>query len=162
MADDAAIEAKFWKELSANPILMLGLNGARDGKSQPMTAFFEDHNDPLWFYTATDNELYQAVRRGPTRSAIASYTAKGHDLFASLHGVLDIESNQAVIDRFWSDRVAAWYEGGRKNEKLAMLRLDADGAKIWLGTSAIGGPIRRFFGENPRDNYKGKVTEILM
>lgn len=161
MADDAAIEAKFWKALTASPIVMLGLNGTRDGKSQPMTAFFEQAHDPLWFYTSTDNALYEAVRDSRQHHAIASYTGKGHDLFASLHGMLDIEEDRAVVDRFWNRDIAAWYEGGRSDPRLAMLRLDADSARIWLGASAIVAPIRRLLGKNPRD-YAGKVTEVLM
>jgi hypothetical protein len=42
VADDGEIEDKFWKALKDSPFLMLGIEGARDGETQPMTAQFED------------------------------------------------------------------------------------------------------------------------
>ena len=42
MADDREIEEKFWEALKDSPFIMLGIEGARDGATQPMTAVFED------------------------------------------------------------------------------------------------------------------------
>ena len=42
MADDREIEDKFWKALKHSPFIMLGVEGARDGATQPMTVIFED------------------------------------------------------------------------------------------------------------------------
>ena len=38
MADSQEIEEKFWSELKSSPFVMLGIEGARDGATQPMTA----------------------------------------------------------------------------------------------------------------------------
>jgi general stress protein 26 len=41
------LEAKFWKALSSDMTVMLGLDGADDGHTRPMTAQVEDgKNDP--------------------------------------------------------------------------------------------------------------------
>ncbi len=162
MADAAQIEAKLWKELRASPFVMLGLDGARDGHSAPMTAFFDDEHGPLWFFT-TDNGLAQTVRESTSgHAAIASYVAKGHDLFACFHGTLAIEQDGGVIDHFWNPQIAAWYDLGRSDPKLAVLRLDADHAKIWLSGSSFVAPLMRLFGQNPKEGYAGKVAEVLL
>ena len=44
MADDREIEEKFWSELKGSPFVMLGVEGTRDGATQPMTANFEDQD----------------------------------------------------------------------------------------------------------------------
>ena len=163
MADEADIERRFWSELRASPFVMLGLDGIDEGKSQPMTAFFEQDADPFWFFTSIESGLADHVaHRSGHHQAIASYTAKGHDLFASLHGRLEIERDSEVIDRFWNNRIGAWYDGGRHDPKLVVLRLDADHARIWLGASSFAAPIRRLFGQNPRDAYAGNVAEVLL
>lgn len=163
MADDTEIERRFWAELRSSPFLMLGLDGVEDGRSQPMTAFFDDGHAPLWFFTSTDSSLADHVARNSGRHhAIASFTAKGHDLFASLHGVLAVEGDKAVVDRFWNRQVAAWYDGGRDDPKLIMLRLDADQARIWLGASSFAAPIRRLFGHTPRDIRSERIAEVLL
>ncbi len=40
MADDREIEDKFWTALKHSPFIMLGVEGTRDGATQPMTVDF--------------------------------------------------------------------------------------------------------------------------
>ncbi|MEH3106188.1 MAG: pyridoxamine 5'-phosphate oxidase family protein [Sphingomonas fennica] len=160
MASDTEIEARFWKELKGSPFVMLGLDGARDGHSQPMTAQFEGDHGPIWFFTTKDNGLVQAL--GQSHRAIASYTAKGHDLFAAIHGDLVVDTDRANVDRLWNAHVEAWYENGKDDPKLALLRLDTEKAEIWLGGSSIGAAITRLFGKDPKDSYKDKVATVTL
>ena len=160
MADDAAIEARFWKDLTAAPFVMLGLDGARDGHTQPMTAQFEGESGPLWFFTTKDNGLIAAL--GQSHRAIATYTGKGHDLFASIHGTLALDTDRATIDRLWNPHVEAWFEGGKDDPKLALLRLDTERAELWLGGSSIGAAITRLFGKDPKASYKDNMAEVTL
>jgi general stress protein 26 len=160
MASDAEIEAKFWKDLKASPFLMLGLDGARDGHAQPMTAFFENEHGPIWFFTAKDNGLVSSL--GQSSRAMGHFVAKGHDLFATIHGSLVIDNDAATIDRLWNSQVAAWFEGGRNDPKLRLLRLDTESAQIWLNASSIGAAIKRMFGRDPKADYQGKVAEVAL
>jgi general stress protein 26 len=162
MADDREMEKQFWSALEDSPFLMLGVEGARDGATQPMTANCEDQDRDaaqMWFFTARDHDLTRSL--GQSNRAIATYAAKGHDLFASLRGTLSISNDQATIDRLWSPVVAEWYEG-KDDPKLALLRLDVEDAKIWQ--SDIGGFLRpavnKLFGQRPEAGMNDKVAEI--
>jgi general stress protein 26 len=161
MADDAEIEARFWKDLKAAPFVMLGLVDARDGHTQPMTAQFEDESGPFYFFLNKDNGLIAAMEGAPHR-AIATYTAKGHDLFASIHGQLSIATDQATIDRLWNPHVEAWFEGGRDDPKIALLRLDTEKAELWKSGSSIGAAITRLFGRDPKQDYKDNIAEVTL
>ncbi|MBV9528229.1 pyridoxamine 5'-phosphate oxidase family protein, partial [Sphingomonas sp.] len=117
--DNQEIEDKFWSELKHSPFVMLGVEGTRDGATQPMTVNFEDQDREagvLWIFTAKDHDLTRAM--GQSNRAIGSYVAKGHDLFASLRGTLRIDNDVATVDRLWSPIVAEWYEG-KDDPKLA-------------------------------------------
>lgn len=161
MADDAAIEARFWKDLKASPFVMLGLQGVRDGHTQPMTAQFEGESGPIYFFTAKDNGLTVALQ-GSSQRAIATYVGKGNDLFASIHGTLSEDKNDATIDRLWNTHVAAWFEGGRTDPKVTLLRLDTEKAELWLGGSSIGAAITRLFGKDPKETYKDNIAEVTL
>ncbi len=162
MTDQREIEQRLWKELKGSPFVMLGLDGARDGATQPMTAFFDDESGPLWFYAAVGNSLVDAVETGGSR-AILTYAAKGHDLFASIHGQLHVDTDPAVIDRFWNANVAAWYEQGRDDPKIRLLRLDTDSAKIWLASSPLAIPlISKLLGRDPKAASKDQVAEVTL
>lgn len=154
------IEAKFWKALGADMTMMLGLDGVEDGHARPMTAQFEDDRSPIWFFTATDNGIVKALSGGDR--AIATFTSKGHDIFATLHGTLSLDNDRAVIDRLWNRFVAAWYEGGKDDPKLALLRLDAESAEIWLDGSSLVAGVKMLLGVDPKKDYRDKVAEVSL
>ena len=164
MADDRQIEEKFWKALEDSPFLMLGVEGTRDGATQPMTANFEVQDRDagvVWIFTARDHDLTRAM--GQSNRALASYSGKGHDLFSSLRGTLEIVNDRATIDRLWSPVVAEWYEG-KDDPKLALIRFDIENAKIWL--SDVEGFLKPAFnkllGRKPEAGMKEKVAEVSL
>jgi general stress protein 26 len=164
MADDRQIEEKFWSELKDSPFVMLGIEGEREGATQPMTANFEDQDREagrLWFFTANDHDFTRAM--GRSDQGLAAFSAKGHGLFASLRGKLTIDNDRATIDRLWNPIVAEWYEG-KDDPKLALVRFDVADAKIWL--SDIGGFLKpafnKLFGRKPEAVMEDKVAEISL
>ncbi len=158
MPTPAELEHKFWKHLNSDKTLMLGLAGREDGHTRPMTAITEDGADhgPLWFFTSNDSEI---VKLGGGR-ATAAYVSKGHDLFATIHGTLVVDTNPAMVDRLWNSHVAAWYEGGKTDPKLALLRFDLESAEIWEDASSIVAGLKSLFGSDPKSDYKDKVAEV--
>ncbi|MGH8173727.1 MAG: pyridoxamine 5'-phosphate oxidase family protein [Rhodanobacteraceae bacterium] len=154
------LESRFWKELGSQRTMMLGLDGQDDGHVRPMTAQFEDSRSPIWFFTSKDNALVQQI--GASDRAIASFTSKGHDLFASLHGRLAVENDRTTIDRLWNPFVAAWFEGGKEDPKLALLRLDAERAEIWLNASSLISGVKMLFGVDPKEDYKDHVADVSL
>ena len=63
MSNEAEIEAKFWKSLNDDRIVMLGLTGD-DGHSQPMSAqtlHDENARGPIWFFTSKETDLARAI-----------------------------------------------------------------------------------------------------
>lgn len=160
MADDVEIESRFWKEMNAHPTLILAVQNKGDGHGQPMTAFFEDDRGPLWFFTTTDNGLVAALDFSDR--ATGYYAAKGHDLFAIIHGSLSVDRDRANIDRFWNSKVAAWYPGGRDDPKICMVRLDTAKAEIWRNASGVGAAIKRILGHDPKAEYAENVAKVTL
>jgi general stress protein 26 len=94
--------------------------------------------------------------------AIATFPSKGHDLFATVHGRLSLDNDRATIDRLWNPFIAAWFDGGKDDPKLALLRLDAERAEIWLDGSSIVAGIKMLFGADPKREYKNQVAEVAL
>ena len=154
------LKSKFWKALKSDMTMMLGLDGVEDGHARPMTAQVEGDHGPIWFFAAKDNVLVQ--RLGEGNRAIATFTSKGHDLFAAVHGNLILDNDRAAIDRFWNRYVAAWYEGGKDDPNLALLRLNAERAEIWLDASSLAAGIKLLFGADPKEEYKDNVAKVSL
>lgn len=160
MPTDAEIESRFWKELKSSPFVMLGLDGVRDGHTQPMTAQLDGERGPIWFFTTNDNSLVRAM--GPSHRAIATFTAKGHDLFASIHGSLEIDNSAVNIDRLWNAQAAAWFEHGRDDPKLTLLRLDTESATLWQSGSSLFAAVKRMLGADPKEDYAKNIAEVRL
>jgi general stress protein 26 len=154
------LEAKFWKALKSDMTMMLGLDGVEDGHARPMTAQVEGNHGPIWFFAGKDNALVQRLQDG--NRAIATFTSKGHDLFATVHGSVRMDNDRAVIDRLWNRFVAAWYPGGKDDPNLALLRLDPEGAEIWLDASSMMAGIKMLLGADPKKEFQDNVAKVSL
>jgi general stress protein 26 len=157
MTTETELRDRFWKELKSERTIMLGL----DSHMQPMTALIEgDEGGPLWIFTSKETELASTVGAGS--AAHVTFTGKKHDLFANITGHLWLDNDRAVIERLWNPFVAAWFEGGKDDPKLALLRFDADTAKIWLNATPLGAAIEWLLRRDPKESYKDKVAEVAL
>jgi len=160
MPSPQEIEAKFWKALKSDMTMMLGLDGIEDGHARPMTAQLDGERSPIWFFTSKDNAIVQKLAAGNRNRAIATFASKGHDIFATVHGTVGLDNNRATIDRLWNRFVAAWFEGGKDDPKLALLRLDAEQAEVWVDASSMVAGIKMLLGVDPKQDYKDKVAQV--
>jgi general stress protein 26 len=152
------LEAKLWKTLESDMTVMLGLADGEDGHTRPMTAQVEGAQGPIWFFASRDTELVKAL--GEDRPAAMSVTAKGHDLFATIEGRLAIDMDREVIDRLWNRFIAAWFDGGKDDPNLALLRFDPGHAKIWENANNVLAGIKMLLGVDPKKDYRDKVAEL--
>ena len=159
MTTDAEIKEKFWKSLKSDMTVMLGLVGVDDAHTRPMTAQVdEDQRDFIWFFTSTENELVGQLS-GET-DAFLTYASKGHDIFAAVHGTLTVDNDREEIDRLWNRFVAAWFEKGKDDPKLVLLRFTPGDAQIWVDASSFVAGIKMFLGIDPKQDYKDKVAKV--
>lgn len=120
-----------------------------------------ENRGPIWFFTARDTSLVQNLGQGGR--AVATFVSKGHDLFASIHGRLVLDQDPATIDRLWNKWVAAWFEGGRSDPKLALIRLDPERAEIWEDASSLVAGLKMLLGQqDPKRDYRNKVAEVRL
>lgn len=161
MSTPEELKAQLWKSLKSDMTVMLGLDGVEDGHARPMTAQIEgDEASPIWFFTSTDNGIVQSLAKSDR--AIATFASKGHDVFATIHGRINRDNDRANIDRLWNRYIAAWYEGGKDDPKLALLRLDAESAEIWSDASSFVAGIKLLLGIDPKQDYKDQVAKVSL
>lgn len=161
MATPAEMTAAFWKALKSDRTVMLGLPTDRGLHPRPMTALIEGDDDgPVWFFTAVDTDLAEAVK-GP-RQAEFTLASKGHDVFASVHGRITHDLDREVVDRLWNPFVSAWYEKGKDDPKLALLRFDVEDAEIWLNGSSLVAGVKAVLGIDPKKDYRDHVAQVRL
>jgi general stress protein 26 len=154
------LERKFWKSIASDRTVMLGLIGVEKGHTRPMTAHVEDGSHSIWFFASKDNALVAALAQG--HRALITFASKGHDLFASTEGELVIDQSRERIDRLWNRFVAAWYEGGKDDPKLVLLRFDPEQAEIWEDGSSLVAGAKMLLGIDPKKDYQDKVAKVSL
>ena len=128
-----SIRRAMWKAMARSPFLMIRLDDYK-GHSEPMTAQLDEAADgEFWFFTTRSNRIAAGGK------AMAQFVSRDHDLFCCLSGTLKEEDDRAVIDNHWSASIEAWYEGGRTDPELLMLRFELDEAEIWQRDTTLKG-----------------------
>lgn len=162
MTNDSEITAEFWQNLRSDRVVMLGLEVNAPTALRPMTALVQDDADegPIWFFTSTDTDIVAGLDTQDL--AIFTFASKGHDLFATVHGHLTRTHDRATIDRLWTPWVAAWYEGGKDDPKLELLRFDPAKAEIWRSGSGLLAGLKLLFGSDPKTDFADNVAKVSL
>lgn len=121
---------------------------------QPMAPFVEKESNSIWFYTKDDSDLVKAVRTNDR--AHFCVIGKDHDYHACLSGTIDEVKSREHIEKFWSPMVSAWFDGGKDDPSLTMLRLRLDDVAIWASTDST----LRFGWEMAKANLTGKEPDL--
>ncbi|QJB70773.1 pyridoxamine 5'-phosphate oxidase family protein [Parasphingorhabdus halotolerans] len=150
------IKEEFWEALDDSPYVMVSIMGS-NAHAIPMRAQLDkDADSAIWFFTSTDNRLASG---GP---AMAQFASKRHDLFACIGGTLTKETEPAVFDKLWSNAVEAWYEKGRLDPKLLLLRFDLRNAEIWESDPGIVGMFKMMTGLTMDGNEMGEHAKVAL
>ncbi|PZO64148.1 MAG: general stress protein [Pseudoxanthomonas suwonensis] len=158
--DKNELKQGFWKALDSDRTVMLGTTRVH---ARPMTGLIENGNGPVWFFTADDNAIVQSFKRGgKPEVAVFTFASKDHQLFATVGGTLVVDNDPAVIDRLWNPFVAAWYEGGKDDPKLRLLRFDADAAEIWMNANSLFAGIKMLVGIDPKSDYRDHTAMVKL
>ncbi len=137
---DSEIQKAFWKELSDSPYVMVSLDKTASF-SQPMRAMLDaDAHHKIWFFMDRGNTL------APGGAARFDVSAKDHKLFAAVSGTMTEETDRAVFDKLWSDKVGAWFEGGKDSPSILLSRFDIADAHVWQVDMTIAGLFHLFTG----------------
>ncbi len=154
--DPEKLKSKFWRAFADSPFTFLQLD-ADPASAVPMTAQLDkDADSAIWFFTSRDHTFAKAG------AATATFSGKGHDLFARFTGTLIEETSRERLDKEWSNFVDAWYPGGKDDPGLLMLRMDLGGVEIWDSDLGMMTTARMALGMNVREEGReGHVQTTL-
>lgn len=168
-APEVRLKKEFWKSLDDSPFVMLGLQGVDDSRTRPMTAQVDrqdrdkEEGGPIYFFASKTDGVGSDIGSG--HRAVATYSGKGHKLFAHVHGNLVPDCDRDVIERLWNPIIASWYKDGKEDPDLLLLRFDTEHAEIWeadTGSTLKAAALKALFDVDPgkehTQEHKAEVT----
>jgi len=150
------VREEFWESIADSPFVMIALDSGKEHAIPMRAQLDKEANSSIWFYTSRDNRL---AKGGP---AMMQFVAKGHDLFACVSGTLSEETSEARKDKHWSKAVEAWYEQGRQDPSLLMLRLDLRDAEIWEADPGVVGMFKMMTGITMNGDEMGDHARVAL
>jgi general stress protein 26 len=106
--------------------------------SRPLAALDHPFDGSLWFFTQHPSPKTADIAASPEVN-VAYADDKG---YLSIAGTATVEHDQARIDELWNRMAEAWFEEGRQDPTVALLRVDASTAEYW--SSDKPGIVRAF------------------
>ncbi len=118
----------FWKRLDDINSGMLGLT--EDPRLVPMSHYADRDLNTLWFITAKDTDLSQSLRDG-AKGALHVVSSANEGLYTRIHGRLSLSNDSKKLDELWNAVASSWFEEGRQDPDVQLLRLDLAEAEVW-------------------------------
>jgi general stress protein 26 len=95
--------------------------------SRPMAIKERDFDGDLWFFTEDPSHKTDEVRTNPEVN-VALEAGSG---WVSIAGTAEVVTDAAKIDELWDTSAQAWFEQGREDPKVALLKVTAHTAEYW-------------------------------
>lgn len=95
--------------------------------SRPMAIKEREFDGDLWFFTEDPSHKTDEVRGNPQ----VNVALEVHHGWVSLAGDAEIVKDPAKIDELWDTGSEAWFENGRDDPKVALLKVTAHSAEMW-------------------------------
>lgn len=124
----------FWKRLKGVNAGMLGAGD--DWHFVPMSHYPDPETGALWFITAKGTDLATALTAGP-RPGMHIVSDGGEGLYARISGRLSLSDDAAKLDELWNAIASSWFEDGKQDDDVQLVRMDLEGAEYWLTGGAI-------------------------
>ena len=143
-------KSDFYDKLEDVRAGMLGL--VSDNKLVPMSPNFDDDApEAIWFITAQGTDLVNALASGPQQGRYVIGEG-GAGLYADINGTLALSDDRKKLDEIWSVVADAWFEDGKQDPDVRLLKFTMTDAEAWL-TSTSG--VKFFY-----EIVKANVTDV--
>lgn len=123
------------EKLVAKASIALVTTVAEDGAlvSRPLAVQQREFDGDLWFFTEDPSAKTAQVR---ANDQVNVAIEAGHG-WLSISGRGSVSKDPAKIDELWNTGAEAWFEGGRDDPAVALLRVQAVTAEYWTSNAPM-------------------------
>ncbi len=134
--DIAELTKDFWEALDDSRVVMLSAVGMGNAPARPMTAQTdEDIKDgSIYFFASRGEGIGREVLAG-TQTACFTFQSKDNKLLASAIGPIAAVHDDAMVEKLWSPMAATYYDEGRSDPDLVLLRFTPPEFEVWRAST---------------------------
>ena len=118
----------------ARTAMMCTYDASGMAHGRPMAAVeFED--DGLWSFTQADSRKLDEIARDPR--VTLTYADQSRNDWLSIQGRATVTRDKGKAKELWSEPLRAWFPDGPEDDKVALIRVEADSAEYWDSPSGV-------------------------
>jgi general stress protein 26 len=107
--------------------LLTTVSASGELHSRPLAVLEDEFDGAIWFFTADPSPKTDDIAAQPQ----VNVSLTDGKSYLSLSGTASIDRDQTRIDDLWNPFVEAWFENGREDPSVALLKVDASSAEFW-------------------------------
>lgn len=102
-------------------------------RGRPMSLVQEAYDGTLYFYTSKKDAKVYEVKND--RDICMTFSEPKDNVYVSLTGKATLTTDEELINKYWNSNVAAWFENGKDDPNLAMLKVKINKGEHWDSTN---------------------------
>lgn len=95
----------------------------------PMTVKTVDEQGNIWFLTHKESEHYKNIEEN--NRVLLTFASEVENEYLSITGEAHHTDDSKVIDVLWDEDDEKWYDNGREDENVAVLKVSVEDAYYW-------------------------------
>ena len=123
--DDLTTLAKLTKKARVGVLTTVDAHG--NLVSRPLAMQDIDFEGDLWFFTQDPSPKVEDITGNPH----VNVSFEADTGWVSIAGTAEVSRDQAMIDKLWNKFAEAWFEQGREDPSVALLKVSAETAEFW-------------------------------
>lgn len=97
--------------------------------SVPMSRQEVDDQGNIWYLFSSDSLTYDNLQNDKRVSVLFSQPSDYN--FLNVHGTAEIYQDKARIDKYWNKFMEAWFEKGKDDPHIRVLKVNVKDANYW-------------------------------
>ena len=129
---DAEAKRKVWEMIKDVEIAMMVTEG-EDGhlRGRPMRAVNKEFDGVLWFFASAGSAVVHEAGK-----VLLAYSDPSSQNYVSVAGKAEVVKDAAKQKQLWSEPLRVWFPGGAEDPKIALIRVECEGAEYWDAPSS--------------------------
>lgn len=97
--------------------------------SRPMALQGVEDDGALYFFSAESSDKNKEITADP--SVQLFFCKEGSSEYLSIYGKATVSRDRTRIDKYWNDFIKVWFQGGKGDPALTVIRIDPEDVRYW-------------------------------
>jgi len=97
--------------------------------SVPMSQQAIDDEGAIWFLFSAESESYRHLLEN--KKVSVTFSDPQDYKFLSINGIAEVFNNDVLIDKYWNQYAEAWFEKGKEDPHIRILKVVPQEAHYW-------------------------------